>query len=388
MSEQIDPRIPVSVITGFLGAGKSTLLNRLLRHPDMGETAVIVNEFGEIGLDHALIASSSEDTVLLNSGCLCCTVRGDLVNTFRDLTAKRDRGEIRPFRRVVIETTGLADPAPVLHTLMTDPVVAERCRLESVVTLVDAVNGDGTLDRHKEAVKQAAVADRLVLSKVDVAEQKTVQRLRHRLSHLNPGAPILTAINGDIAPKQLFNAGLYDPATKTFDVQNWLRAEAYEGGHHHHHDHDHDHDHDHGHDHDHDHHHGHNHHHDHDHHHDAGGGQDPHDVNRHDASIQAFCLTFDEPFDWNTLATWLDLLAAYRGDNLLRVKGLVNVTGVDRPVVVHGVQHLFHPPATIPAWPDEDRRSRIVFITRDLPREVIEQTLSALRQAEPPVNAA
>ena len=363
MSEQADLRIPVSVITGFLGAGKSTLLNRLLRHADMGETAVIVNEFGEIGLDHALIASSSEDTVLLSSGCLCCTVRGDLVNTFRDLTGKRDRGEIKPFRRIVIETTGLADPAPVLHTLMTDPAVAERCRLESVVTLVDAVNGDSTLDNHREAVKQAAVADRLVLTKVDAADQKAVQHLRHRLGHINPAAPVFTAVNGDIAPKQIFNAGLYDPTTKSFDAQNWLRAEAYDHGH----DHDHHHD-------------GHDHHHHHD--------QNPHDVNRHDASIQAFCLTFDEAFDWNTLATWLDMLAAYRGDNLLRVKGLVNVTGVDRPVVVHGVQHLFHPPATIPAWPDADRRSRIVFITRDLDRAVIEQTLSALRQAEPPVSPA
>lgn len=381
MSEQIDRRIPVSVITGFLGAGKSTLLNRLLRHPDMGETAVIVNEFGEIGLDHALIASSKEDTILLSSGCLCCTVRGDLVNTFRDLTQKRDAGEIKPFKRVVIETTGLADPAPVLHTLMSDPVVAERCRLESVVTLVDAVNGGGTLDHHTEAVKQAAVADRLVLTKVDLAEQKAVQQLRHRLQHLNPGAPVFTAIAGDIAPNQLFNAGLYDPRTKTFDVQNWLRAEAY-GDDHHHHDHEHD---DHHHDHDHDHGHGHHDHghghHDHEHFHTAEGKLD---VNRHDASITSFCLTFDEPFEWNTLATWLDLLAAYRGDNLLRVKGLVNVTGVDRPVVIHGVQHLFHPPATIPAWPDDSRQSRIVFITRDLNREVIEQTLKALQQAEPP----
>ena len=379
MSEQIDRRIPVSVITGFLGAGKSTLLNRLLRHPDMGETAVIVNEFGEIGLDHALIASSKEDTILLSSGCLCCTVRGDLVNTFRDLTAKRDAGEVKPFKRVVIETTGLADPAPVLHTLMSDPVVAERCRLESVVTLVDAVNGGGTLDHHTEAVKQAAVADRLVLTKVDLAEQKAVQHLRHRLQHLNPGAPVFTAIGGDIAPNQLFNAGLYDPKTKTFDVQNWLRAESYGDDHHHHHDHDHDHDHHHDHEH---HDHGH---HDHEHFHTAEGKLD---VNRHDASIQSFCLTFDEPFEWNTLATWLDLLAAYRGDNLLRVKGLVNVTGVDRPVVIHGVQHLFHPPATIPAWPDDSRQSRIVFITRDLNREVIEQTLNALQQAEPPASQA
>ena len=379
MSNQVvDLRIPVSVITGFLGAGKSTLLNRLLRHPDMGETAVIVNEFGEIGLDHALIASSSEDTVLLSSGCLCCTVRGDLVNTLRELMAKRESGEVKPFKRVVIETTGLADPAPVLHTLMTDPVVAERFRLESVISLVDAVNGSATLDNHAEAVKQAAMADRIVLSKTDLAAPAIAAELKHRLYHLNPAAPILSAVMGEIEPGPLFNAGLYDPSTKSFNAQNWLRAEAYGGHDHHHHDHDH-----HRHDH-----HGHDHHgHDHDHHHDEHDHpRTPDgklDVNRHDNAIGSFCITFDEPFEWNLLATWLDMLAAYRGDNLLRVKGLVNVQGVDRPVVIHGVQHLFHPPATIPAWPDADRRSRIVFITRDLDRTMIENTLIALRDSKP-----
>lgn len=353
--EQADERIPVSVITGFLGSGKSTLLNRLLRHPGMAETAVIVNEFGDVGIDHALVATGDESTVLLNSGCICCTVRGDLVETLRDLFLKRVRGEVPEFRRAVIETTGLADPAPILHTLMTDALVAARYRLDGVVATVDAVNGWGTLDRQAESVKQAAVADRIVLTKTDLADRPAAARLSQRLRQLNPAAPIIPVIDGATEPEALFGAGLYDPATKTAEVQRWLQAEAYT----------HDHAHEHGHDNDHC---------DHDH------GECAHDASRHDAKIASFCLTFDEPFDWDQLATWLDLLAAYRGEHLLRVKGLVNVQGVETPVVLHGVQHVFHPPATIPAWPDDDRRSRIVFITRDLPRELIEQTLTALRQ--------
>lgn len=358
-----DERQPVSVLTGFLGSGKTTVLNHLLLQPAMKDTAVIINEFGEIGIDHALVTRIDENTVQLNAGCLCCTVRNDLVETLRDLHVKRVKGDVPEFKRVLIETTGLADPAPILHTLMTDPLISSRYRLDSVITTVDAYNGDSTLDRQAESVKQAAVADRLILSKLDIADAAKAQKLRSRLRALNPAAPIIEAVNGDVDPEGLFNAGLYDPATKTADVRAWLKAEAYEPDHHHHHHHDHNHDHDH-------------HHHDHDHNHDRD--QDPHDVNRHDDRIRAFALTFDRPFVWEHFATWMDLLASYRGDDLLRVKGIIAVDGVDKPVVIHGVQHVFHPPATLPAWPDADRRSRIVFITRDIPKAAIEKTYQAM----------
>ncbi len=343
--------LPVSVITGFLGSGKSTVIRQLLGHPAMDEAAVIVNEFGEVGIDHALVAQSDEDIVLMSSGCLCCTIRGDLVNTLRELFDRRARGEVPAFERVLIETTGLADPAPILHTLMSDPVVLEHFRLDGVIATVDAVNGARTLDAHPESVKQAAVADRILLTKTDLAEPAATAAIRARLKALNPAAAIHLVQMGAITPAKLFNAGLYDPSTKTSDVRRWLGEQAYaevaarvaiEG-----------HGHDHG-----------------------------HDVNRHNSEITAFCLYFDEPFDWDSLSYWLELLATYRGDDLLRVKGLFDVVDVDKPVVIHGVQHIFHPPATIDAWPDDDRRSRAVFITRNLDPATIERTLAGVRKTE------
>jgi G3E family GTPase len=338
--------IPVTLLTGFLGSGKTTVLNHVLKEPGMAATAIIVNEFGEIGLDHLLVERSSEDVVLLNSGCLCCTVRGDIVDTLTTLFVDRVKGKVPYFTRVAIETTGLADPAPILHTLMTDPIVAARYMLDGVVTTVDAVNGALTLDKQPEAVKQAAVADRLLLTKSDLTEPAVRQRIEGRLKALNPSAPIVPVAQGAVDPALLFNIGFYDPVTKSADVRRWLRDEAFESGH----------------DHEHEHHHP--------------------DVNRHDDRIRAFCIIRERPISWDALSAWLDALATMRGDDLLRLKAIVALSDrPDQPVVLHGVQHLFHPPVLLPEWPSEDHRTRMVFITRDLPREAIETTLAAFEDA-------
>jgi G3E family GTPase len=374
MSQTLAQRFPVSLLTGFLGSGKTTVLNHLLRHPGMARTVVVVNEFGDVGLDHELIESSTEDMILLQSGCLCCSIRGDLIETLRNLFLRQVRGEMPPFDRIVIETTGLADPAPILHTLMRDPLIAARFRLDGVITTVDAATGSATLDRQIESVKQAAVADRLLLTKTDLVEAAATHRLESRLRALNPAAPIIRVANGEVEPSRLFDAGLYNPKTKSLDVQRWLQAEAYlppeqghdhEHGHHHHGEHGHQ---DHGHGTDHDHgagEEGHAPHHQHDH---------VHDVNRHDDHIRSVCLVMNEPVNGDALDRWLEALLLLKGPDILRVKGIVNVEGLSGPFVIHGVQHIFHPPVMMKKWPSADRRTRIVFITRDVDEAMLRDT--------------
>ncbi|WGF88773.1 CobW family GTP-binding protein [Marinivivus vitaminiproducens] len=362
-------RLPISLLTGFLGSGKTTLLNALIRHPEAGTLAVIINEFGEIGLDHDLVAKTDDETVLLSGGCLCCTVKGELIETLARLYARRAKGEVPPFDRVLIETTGLADPTPILQALILDPTVAAQFVLDGVITTIDAVNGLATLDGHELAVKQAAVADRLLLTKTDLADAERLSKLHARLGIINPGTDPVHVVQGEIAPGHLFGVGIYDPASKHPDVQTWLNAEAYgpeaqRRGRHDAHGHDHDHEH---------HHHGHDHgHHDH-----------SHDVNRHDDHIKAFCITYDKPIRLDALAGWLDTMLMLRGRDMLRIKAILNLEGEDKPAVLHGVQEIFHPLVSLDAWPDEDRRSRIVFITRDMDPSFLEATLKEFNEGTP-----
>ncbi|MBZ7923056.1 GTP-binding protein [Ensifer adhaerens] len=357
------PAVPVSILTGFLGAGKTTLLNRLLKDPDLSDTAVIINEFGDVSIDHLLVEASSDGVIELSDGCLCCTVRGELVDTLADLMDRMQTGKIKPLKRVVIETTGLADPAPVLQSVIGNPIIAQNFRLDGVVTVVDAVNGLQTIANHEEALKQVAVADRIVISKTGLADAAQRDELTARIRALNPRAPLIDGDSAEAGRAELFDCGLYDPSSKIADVGRWLQDEAHHD-HHHHHDHG---DHDHG-----DHHHGHEHHHGHDHH-------LHHDVTRHGGDIRSFSIVHDRPIEPMALDMFIDLLRSAHGEKLLRMKAIVAVADrPDRPLVLHGVQNVFHTPERLAAWPDpNDRRTRMVLITKGLEEAFVRDLFDA-----------
>lgn len=338
--------IAVSILTGFLGAGKTTLLNRLLKDPALESTAVVINEFGEVSIDHLLVEQASDGVIELSDGCLCCTVRGELVDTLADLIDRVQTGRIAPLKRIVVETTGLADPVPVLQAVMGHPVLVQALRLDGVVCVVDAVNGAATLDAHEEAVRQAAVADRIVVAKADLAGAGEVEALAARLRALNPAARLILADASSPQARELLDCGLYDPETKSADVRRWLGEEAHE----HHHDHAH-----------------HHHDHDHGHHHHA-----------HDERVRSFSLTHDRPLPYATVEMFLDLLRATQGEKLLRMKGIVELADdPDHPLVIHGVQKLMHPPARLPRWPEGPRGTRIVLITFDLAEDHVRRMFAA-----------
>ena len=331
--------IPVNVITGFLGSGKTTLLQRLLRSPNMARTAVLINEFGEVGLDHLLVQPVDDSVVLLQSGCICCTIRDDLNAALRDLLSKRQRKQVPQFDRVVIETTGLADPAPILYTLFAEPVLRHHLRLGNVITTVDAVNAQRHVTGAAESIKQIAVADHLVLTKTDIADATAVDQAQRILARVNPSARKFDACLNPIDANVLLRSDPYDPATKSAAVQAWFREESQRDSMHDH--------------------------------------QPSHDNSRHDSQIASFSLTLDGALDWTAFGIWLTMLLNRHGENVLRVKGILHVTGMATPIVINGVQHLVHPPVHMSRWPDADRRSRIVFITRGMDPVLIQRSLTA-----------
>jgi G3E family GTPase len=332
-------RIPVSVLTGFLGSGKTTLLRQLLVDPGMNRTAVIINEFGEIGLDHLLVKSVLEDAVVLQNGCVCCTLKTDLRQGIADMIDGRSEGKFPDFDRIVVETTGLADPAPIAQTLLIDPMLRNQVRLANIVATVDGLLGAEQLQAHAESMRQAAVADRLVVTKTDMVSPAMAQALKRELARLNPTARVYDVQADKFDARALLTEGITDSATKLAEVRYWLEASEA------------------------------------DHDHEDVDGPHLHLVGQHSERIKSFSLRVEEEIDWTAFGVWLTALLHRHGPKVLRVKGLLRVPGATGPVVLHGVQHVIHPPVHLDEWPDADHASRIVFVVQGIEPALLRRSL-------------
>jgi G3E family GTPase len=324
--------LTVNILTGFLGSGKTSVLKRLLEQPQMKDVAVIINEFGEVGIDHLLVEEIDEEIVLLKSGCVCCTIRSDLKDALLNLMGRRDRGEVPAFTRLIVETTGLADPAPIVATLLADPILRHHVRLGNIVTVVDAVNGAANIEAYPESLRQAAVADRLIVSKIDLSDSEVIDQLDRKLSGINPTASVVYLDESTAPDVSLFTSDIPDLGSRTNEVAHWLSSEIVHTHH--------------------------------------------HEVNRH-RDVRAFVLKSADPIDWARFGLWLSMLLNRHGSDILRLKGILSVENVETPVIIQGVQHLIHKPMHLSAWPDGIAGTTIVVIARRLDPALVERSFKA-----------
>lgn len=341
--------ISITILTGFLGSGKTTILSSLIKHKLMANAAIIINEFGEIGLDHDLIETTDENVIELQNGCICCTIQGDLKSTLLNLLKKMEKREISPFNHVIIETTGLADPVPIIHTLMTSLDLQRIYSIDGVITVVDSINGESTYNVHEEAVKQTAFADRIVLSKTDIADEGRVNSLTKRIRTINPKVTIIKSNMNSVPVAKLLGLNDYNPQNKDWNVREWLEIEKKESSNHLHHHHDH---------------------------------HREHDVNRHGDDIETFAMVTSQPVSMTSVNFFLELLMSQMGENILRIKGILNIKGQECPAVIHGVQHIFHPLEWLGKWPSQNKQSRLVFITKNINKDTIDDLFKIIGRNE------